>query len=167
MAKPKPSQDERNKRRAAHKGWMIQALTAERCCRIHPQHFTAAKLAELGYPKEFIWPEFEDFAGATVLIEMVMAKDLEGIRKLKLRHPMVSFGLDEWMAGIEKESELAANITRKPINTPKNRALYQDYTVQHFIQTDTNEGTESIVAVIFKGRKEIVSTTLASRKLDQ
>lgn len=165
MTKSKPSQEERNKRRQSHAGWLIQALTVERCCSITPQPFTAAKLLERGYPQRYTWPVFEDFDGARMLIEMVMSRNIEGIRKLKMLHPLVDFGLDDWMAAIEKEQELAANITRKPIKTPANRVLFKDYRLEHFIQVDSNEKTESIVAVILRGRQEVAIKTLASRTI--
>lgn len=145
-------------RRRSHHGYVMNSLVTERIIRVCASTFTRDKLLKLDYPQEFIWPIFEDYDGCEHLINAVMARDCDLIRKINAQHPLFDFGLTKWMEGIER-----AQLAEKSdvVRVLKTKRLNQQLRLDTVLENNTTTGVRKIVEVITDGKRRISSRVLA------
>lgn len=145
-------------RRASHMGWLLVSLVVEQYIKITPVEFSKAKLLKMGFPKSFIWPEFQDYDGAKMLVEAVMSHDLAAIQALNARYPVADFGLGEWVKTVEeKQHKTRATI----VEVIKRERLPRGFVLEHVLETNTVTGERTLLKALTDGKTRIASEVIA------
>ncbi len=146
-------------RRAGHMGWMLNAVVVEQCVNITPVQFSKAALLKKGYPDKFFWPVFQDFDGAKMLVEAVMARDLDAIRSLNARHPLQDFGLKDWIAQVEAQQQVDASLV---VAVVKTQALPRGFTLQHVLESNSVTGERRLLRRLMNGKQRVAQEIIAT-----
>jgi hypothetical protein len=144
-------------RRAAHMGWLMVSAVVEQCIKISPVQFSKAKLMELGYPESFLWPVFQDYDGAKMLVEAVMARNVDQIRMLNGRHPLADFGLKKWIGELEAKQEHDRSLVVKVV---KKQALPRGFSLEHILEANSVTGERRLLRVLMNGKQRVAVEVL-------
>ncbi len=156
--------EEASSRRKAHMGWLMTCVVVEQAIRITPGNFCKKQLLSKGFPDVFHWPVFGDFDNAALLIEAVMAHDIETIRNLNALQPNADLGLSAWMLRIESANHKSASIDRKVIASKK---LPKGYVLEYVLETDVIEQTRRILRQVLSGTKVVAVEEMAKDTIPQ
>lgn len=149
-----------NQRRMGHRGFLMENRSIEQCITIHPSTFSKSKLLE--FPVEFVWPIYNDWDGAKILIDAVMARDARTLGLLQQKHPEADFGLGEWWEVLKLEFVKKQLIKRKILRTRKLDEL-RDLRLE--LETHSETGARALVAGIYRGSNRVASKLIYQEQL--
>ncbi len=140
-------------------GWLMVSAVVEQCIKISPVQFSKTKLMEMGYPSSFLWPVFQDYDGAKMLVEAVMARNLDAIRMLNGRHPLADFGLRAWIKELETKEESDRALVVKVV---KRQALPRGFSLEHRLEVNSVSGERRLLRVLLNGKQHVKTEVLKS-----
>lgn len=143
------------KKQVGHRGWLCVNAGIENVVKCQPSPYAKAKLAQ--YPSPLIWPVYGDLNGAVALVEAVMTRDAQALRKLQNMHPDYDFGLGEW--GKQLFADVVAE-SAKTRRTLKQRVYPNARRLAVELVTDTDTGHRQIVASFYRGRTRVTEQVL-------
>ncbi len=148
-------------KRKGHRGWMLVSSSVDAVVHIYKQQWVAAKLVD--FPERLIWPVEGDLAGASVLVDAVMARDAVAIRQLERQHPEGGdFGLGDWWRQLRDTFVAKAQTVRQ---TLKSMPLAGGAVLDVDCETDSLSGRRTLAAVIRRGQAMLARRVISTESL--
>jgi hypothetical protein len=147
-------------KRKGHRGWLMENCSMEQVIKIFPSSLTKHKLVQ--FPQKYVWPVYNDAAGAAMLVDAVMDRNLASIDTARVRFPEFDLGLDDYRASLAGKYRRTDTVEIKPLSIVR---FGNGLTCRTTLEVNKSAKTADIIATITRGERAIARKILASKKV--